>query len=318
MMAPVPRRTLSLSVLFIGLPLLWSIAPLLAVVAIASDLIRGTTALRTLAFILALVTLEACGIIGFVWIRLHCALTRTSPTRRLFALQEWWALRVEQSLIWAFSLRLSIDGDLPERGPVIVLPRHVSMADSIVPISHVTSPLGLLPRYVLKEELKMAPCMDIVGSALPNAFVKRYTGSPKQVAKVATLTEGMHDRTALVIFPEGTRFEDKVRNKLLSRPKTADRAERFKRVLPPRAGGVLALVGGCEADVLIVAHSGLEGVTRMHDLINGSLVGNTIHIRTRLIPRSEIPNEVDAQRQWLDDAWSWTDRTVQTFEAAGV
>lgn len=315
MLAPLPRRTLTLTTLFLTLPTLWLASPALALIAGISDLVRGTSALRALAFIMALVTLEACGILGFCLVRIRCALSRQSPLLGLFHLQEWWAIRVQRSLVRAFSLRLDVQTELPETGPLIVLPRHVSMADSIVPISQVTSPMGLLPRYVLKEELKMAPCMDVVGSALPNAFVRRYTGSPKQISKVTRLTEDMHEKTAVVLFPEGTRFEKKVRDKLISRPKTADRARHFKRVLPPRGGGVLALLSTCDADVLLVAHVGLEGVTRMHDLVNGSLVGNTIYVRTRLIRRTDIPTDSAAQRVWLDTAWEWVDHTIDDIYA---
>ena len=58
-------------------------------------------------------------------------------------------------------------------GPAVMLCRHASLADSLVSAWVVTSLAGMHPRYVLKRELLVDPCLDIVGNRLPNHFLDR-------------------------------------------------------------------------------------------------------------------------------------------------
>ena len=54
-----------------------------------------------------------------------------------------------------------------------MLCRHASLADSLVSAWVITSVAGMNPRYVLKRELLVDPCLDIVGNRLPNHFLDR-------------------------------------------------------------------------------------------------------------------------------------------------
>ena len=314
MLPRLPRRLLTLPLLGACTVVLWGVSPLLLVLAGVVDVLRGTTVLRALGLVLALTALECVGVMlaAGLWLR---GLALGPSPERLYALQRWWAMSLFRALSLTFGVSLDIGGDPVGDGPILLLPRHVSMVDTLLPIAAVGGPERRNPRYVLKEELQWDPCLDLVGNRLPNAFVRRNTGDPSEVAKVAALTEGLGDRDVVVLYPEGTRFEAWVRNKLLADPKHRARAERFVGVLPPRAGGVLALLEGCEHDVVLMAHHGLDGVTRMKDLVSGGLVNQRIRVRLRRIARADIPQQSAERVAWLDDAWDWMDASVQELGA---
>lgn len=315
MLPTLPRRLLTLPMLGVFTALLWGVAPALVVVASAIDAVRGTSVLRALGLMLALTALECVGVTmaGWLWLR---SLVLGHDSARLYALQRWWAMSLFRALSVTFGVRLEIEGARVGDGPLLLLPRHVSMVDTLLPIAALGGPEQRDPRYVLKEALQWDPCLDLVGNRLPNAFVRRSTGDPAEVAKVAALAEGLSNRDVVVLYPEGTRFEAWARDKLLANPKHRERAEHFKQVLPPRSGGVLALLKGCEHDVVLMAHHGLDGVTRMKDLLSGGLVGQRVVVRFRRIPRADVPEEDSARVAWLDEVWGWMDQAVQ--ELAGL
>ena len=87
----------------------------------------------------------------------------------------------------------------------------------------------------------------------------------------------------------------------------------LRHVLPPRRGGVLALLDAAPtADVVVLAHTGLEGAARLGDLWRGSLVGRTIEVAMWRVPRAEIPADAAGRGEWLERCWrrvdEWIDR----------
>ena len=70
----------------------------------------------------------------------------------------------------------------------------------------------------------------------------------------------------VLLYPEGTRFTKRKQEIALKRlakthPDLAEIAATFKHCLPPKPGGALGLLDTApNADVLIVAHRGLEGL----------------------------------------------------------
>ena len=64
-----------------------------------------------------------------------------------------------------------------EPGPVIVMIRHASILDNLLPSVFVAWPHKVRLRYLLKRELLSDPGLDIGGKRLPNYFVRRGTGA---------------------------------------------------------------------------------------------------------------------------------------------
>jgi 1-acyl-sn-glycerol-3-phosphate acyltransferase len=241
------------------------------------------------------------------------------------ALQHWWG----PALYWGgariFGFRTEIEGAEQVRtGPMIVFVRHVSTVDTVLPVTFLSRPSGLQLRYVLKAELLWDPCLDIVGHRLPNYFVRRDSGAgAREVAAIRLLTDGLGPRDGVLIYPEGTRFTARKRARILERLAAAgdtaayERAAALRSVLPPRLGGVLALLEGNRgADAVFCAHTGLEGAGSFWSLLGGGLIGVTVRVRFWRVPFVEIPPERQARIRWLYDHWRRVDQWVEAHPPA--
>jgi hypothetical protein len=87
-------------------------------------------------------------------------------------------------------------------------------------------------------------------------------------------------------------------------------------VLPPRAGGTLALLeAATEADVVVCAHTGFEGAATLAQIWRGELLHGTIRVRFQRIPRASIPTARNAQADWLRERWQEIDAWVEKQRA---
>ena len=158
-------------------------------------------------------------------------------TRRL---QQLWAAALFGAVRALFGLRLEVTGgEDVAPGPVIVLIRHASIVDNLLPANLITRPHGIRLRYVLKRELLADPCLDVAGRRLPNYFVRRGTGETEERDRVGALAHGLGRDEGVLIYPEGTRFTPERRARAIARiaerdPRLAARAERLRHLLPPR------------------------------------------------------------------------------------
>ena len=106
-------------------------------------------------------------------------------------------------------ITVDVDGvDALHPGPVVLLARHASLADSLLAAWVVTEHARLRPRVVLKQELLADPCLDIVGNRLPNCFVDRGAeDAAPALAAIEEMGATMDDRSVSIIFPEGNAGE---------------------------------------------------------------------------------------------------------------
>ena len=88
----------------------------------------------------------------------------------------------------------------------------------------------------------------------------------------------------------------------------AERAEEMINVLAPRPGGVLAALDAApEADVLLVAHTGLDHVVTIADVWHSLPMDKRLLMGWWRIPREEIPADRDGRIEWLFEWWpGWT------------
>ncbi|MCA9620428.1 MAG: lysophospholipid acyltransferase family protein, partial [Myxococcales bacterium] len=201
-------------------------------------------------------------------------------------------------------------------GPVLVMARHSSVADTVLPVMLAGERHGLVLRWVLKRELLWDPCLDIVGHRLDNCFVSRMPeeGSA-DVARVAALMDDLGPGEGVMIYPEGTRFSAQKRRALLDKAtKRGDetlraRVARFQHVLPPRLGGASALLAR-GTDLVFLAHVGLEGSATFWDLARGGLIGQPVRVKAWRIPAREVPAEPEARIAFLHDQWAKVDAFV--------
>ncbi len=316
------RRLRTIPPLVLGLLLVTVLFPLLLVVALAVDLVRRLafevppTAMRLTAFLWVYLAAEVAGLTAMaaVWALSLGGRRRAFLQETTFSLQQQWVGVLFGAVRALFGLRVEVAGDdAIAPGPVIVLIRHASVVDNLLPAALVTRPHGIRLRYVLKRELLADPCLDVAGRRLPNYFVRRGTGEALELERVRSLAQGLERDEGVLIYPEGTRFTPERRSRAIARigerdSALAERAERLRHLLPPRLGGVGALLDGApDADVLVVAHHGFDGLRRVSDIWRGGLVDLLVRVRITRVPRADAPPTNSARAIWLYDLWQDVD-----------
>lgn len=313
------RRAVSIPFTFMVCLLLTLLLPITLPLAFVVDLIRRKRFVlsRSVLFFTFYFYCELGGIVGslVLWIAHLFSRNAKSFLSWNFALQRCWANALAQSTQKLFNFTLEVEGtDELTRGPVLVFARHASVADTLLPAFFIANPNGIRLRYVLKRQLLWDPCLDIVGNRLPNVFVRRDAGEAHLVNR---LMNNLTSRDGIMIFPEGTRFTQAKREKLLARIKekgeirSYEKASLLQHTLPPRLGGALNLLEKNEhADVIFCAHAGFNGVVNLRDFLNGMMIGRAVRVRFWRIPFQQIPLQREERIDWLLENWQQIDEWV--------
>jgi hypothetical protein len=102
-------------------------------------------------------------------------------------------------------------------------------------------------------------------------------------------------------------------------PKWLERARGMHHVLPPRFGGVLALLESApDADVAVCAHTGLESLRSLADLWSGALVDRSIEVELWRIPARDVPAGEAARIDWLYAQWERVDAWLEARAGAAA
>lgn len=232
--------------------------------------------------------------------------------------QWWWASKVLAAARRTLGLRFAYDNpDALAPGPLLVMGRHCSYGDALLPAVLFGHEHRLQLRYVLTLGLAWLPSLDLFGHRLRNHFVNRTSGAAGELLAVGRVARGMSHGDAAVIFPEGQFFTPERRERALARlaaddPALAERAARLRHVLPPRPGGVLALLGGAPADtdVVLLGHVGFEGFSTVADLWRNVPLREPVTVRTWRFAAAEVPRGRRRRVDWLFDRWEQLDGWV--------
>jgi 1-acyl-sn-glycerol-3-phosphate acyltransferase len=329
----VRRRLRTIPPLLVGLVLVTALLPVLLVAGLLIDAVRRVafgvppTAARLALFLWVYLAAEVGGlaVLAALWIASLGGRHRAWLRDMTWRLQQRWAGVLIGAVRMLFRVRIEVVGDdAVAPGPVIVLIRHASIVDTLLPAHLIARPHRIHLRYVLKRELLADPCLDVAGRRLPNYFVRRGTGEAQEVDRVLALADGLGVDDGVLIYPEGTRFTPERRARAIARiaerdPRLAARAERLRHLLPPRLGGVGALLDGApHADVVVVAHHGFDGLRVVSDIWRGGLVRLVVRVRITRLPRSSVPEAGPARADWLYGVWQDVDDWLEArFAAAG-
>lgn len=207
--------------------------------------------------------------------------------------------------------------------PLLVCCRHAGPADSFTLMYALMHWYGREPRVVLRDTLQWDPAIDVILNRLPSRFISAGRGSAGGAdqgaleQQVGDLARDLDENDAFVIFPEGGNFTperrqrgiDKLRR--LGLESMAQRAERMENVLAPRPGGLIAALDAApEADVVLVAHTGLDHLLTVRDIWRELPMDKQILMRWWRVPRAEIPEGREAQIDWLFSWWEEIDSWV--------
>lgn len=202
--------------------------------------------------------------------------------------------------------------------PLIVACRHAGPGDSFTLIHALLSWYHREPRVVLKDTLAWDPGIDILLSRIPARFISPNPRAGEGVVdQITALATGLDGDDAFVIFPEGGNFTPERRDRAIARLRSlglvalAERAEQMIHVLAPRPAGLMAALDAAPgADVLWVAHTGLDHLVNAADVWRELPMDKEIVMGWWRVARAEIPESEAARVDWLYDWWSRIDAWV--------
>ena len=330
-MPPLPptwfrRLVLAPAVVVLTVAVLTTLPLWLLLAAAVSPLLPGKLrALRVLWVAVVALALESVVLVALfaLWLLAGFGLAlRTRPFQFLhYRLIAWYLRILYREAARVLRLHVDVEGPDPDEyldRPLVVFCRHAGPGDSFLLVHALVNWYAREPRIVLTERMQWDPAIDVVLNRLPNRFVRG--GGDAEERRVGELATALDHDDAFVIFPEGGNFTERRRLAGIERLRSrglydmARRSEAMRNVLPPRPGGVTAaLAAAPEADVVWVAHAGLDHLFTLADVWRALPLDTTVRMRWWRVPADDVPRGETAQVEWLYRWWEliddWIDET---------
>ncbi|HET6939484.1 MAG TPA: 1-acyl-sn-glycerol-3-phosphate acyltransferase [Nocardioides sp.] len=313
--------------------LLWVLLPFWLIAAAAlSPLLPGRwRALRVLWIAILYATVDSLLVVVMFGYWLASGFGRQIRT------PYWQGLHYDlvQGMLWVLFreakrvLRVDIvtEGPTPDAHPgepLLVCSRHAGPGDSFSLIHALMYWYDREPRVVLKDTMQWDPAIDVLLHRIPARFITPNPAEGEDLeSQIKELATDLDEDDAFVIFPEGGNFTEKRRDKAIARlrrlglQRMARRAEKMTNVLAPRPGGFLAALDAApEADVVLVAHTGLDHLLTVGDVWRELPMDRDIVMRWWRVPRAEIPMDRDGRIDWLFGWWERIDAWIEENRVA--
>jgi 1-acyl-sn-glycerol-3-phosphate acyltransferase len=335
MLPPVVLRRLVLGPALIALTVLavTTLPVLLLVAAALSPVLPGRwRLLRLLWMALLQLVLESVALVVLfvLWVASGFGWKIRSPRfqRAHYVLVQWYLKVLYGEARRVLHVRVAVEGPPPtsyDGRPLLILSRHAGPGDSFLVVHALLNWYAREPRIVLKDTLQWDPAIDVVLNRLPNRFIRPEPGKAGDLVErqIGDLSRNLDENDAFVIFPEGGNFTEHRRKRAIERLRRkglideAEKAERLRHVMAPKPGGVLAaLTNAHDADVVFVAHTGIEHMTTVLDVWRELPMDREIEMRWWLVPAAEVPEGEEARIDWLYQWWARIDDWISERQAA--
>jgi hypothetical protein len=168
------------------------------------------------------------------------------------------------------------------------------------------------------------PADEPIGTATPTVTeapaveVEEPVTESAVTEEIRRLASTLGPTGALVIFPEGGNFTPSRRRRGIRRLEERERFDEARRargmanLLPPRSGGAFAAIDSApDADVIFVAHTGLDDLITVGDVWRALPMEQVIKARWWRVPAAEVPRERAEVVAWLFDWWERIDEWIQ-------
>jgi 1-acyl-sn-glycerol-3-phosphate acyltransferase len=333
MLPPRPLRRLLLAPLLLALTVaaIVTLPPLVLLALAVSPWLPGRwRALRLLWFALVWLVLESAALFACLALWITSGFggrLGTEPYQeRHYAIMRWFLDVMFAVATSVFRLRVEVAEPEPTpeelaarlTRPVIVLSRHAGPGDSFLLVHRLLAQYHRRPRVVLKAMLQLDPGVDVLMNRLPHAFVSgRRAGEGRVVKEIVRLAADLGPNGALVIFPEGGNFTPRRRLRAIERleqrgrVEEAARARKLRYLLAPHTTGALAAIEAARtADVVFVAHTGLEDLITVGDIWRALPMEQVLKARWWRVPAAEVPHGQEERARWLFEWWAKIDAWI--------
>ncbi len=310
----------------VGLPVV-----LLAGVFLSTFMPGRWRPLRLLWMVLLYLFLEAAALLVLLvlWVGSGFGLRIRSPRfqRAHYVLVKWFLQVLFRECRRVLHVRVAVEGPAPtsyDGRPLLIVSRHAGPGDSFLVVHALLNWYDREPRIVLKDTLQWDPAIDVVLNRLPNRFIRPDPGASGADVEqlIGDLSRGLDENDAFVIFPEGGNFSEHRRKRAIERLRRrghideAEKAQRLKHVMAPRPGGVLAaLTQARDADVVFVAHTGVEHLVTVLDVWRELPMDREIQMRWWIVPAADVPAGDDDRIDWLYAWWARIDDWIDERQA---
>ncbi|MBT8092375.1 MAG: acyltransferase [Gammaproteobacteria bacterium] len=203
----------------------------------------------------------------------------------------------------------------------LVMANHQTWVDILVLQSVFNRRVPFL-KFFIKQQLIWFPLLGIAWWALDMPFMKRYSPSylarkPHMRGRDLVTTKRAcekfrHTPTSIINFVEGTRF---------SEAKRKSRKSPYRRLLPPRAGGLaiaLSSMGELFNSILDVTLVYPEGPVKFWDMCCGRHVYVIVDVRERPVDDWLLSGDYERDREfrrsvhrWIGGIWQQKDELIQ-------
>lgn len=234
--------------------------------------------------------------------------------RAAVAVDDFWLRRV-----------LGIDWDRPALGlardrSIVVISNHVSWTDILL-LQSVIVRDGPLLKFLAKRELVWIPIFGVIFWAFDFPMLRRRGGvggggpaggggeaerealrRNRDLEALRAACRVVRDRPAAIMnFVEGTRFSD---------AKRTARESPYRFLLPPRVGGLAALLEALDDQVDAVVDVTLlyPRPVSLWEFLSGAL--RRVEVDVERIPRSALPGSREALSGWLAGRWARKDALI--------
>lgn len=217
-------------------------------------------------------------------------------------------------------LKIRTEGETPYPGePLLICCRHAGPGDSFTLMYALLHWYHREPRVVLRDTLAWDPMIDVMLTRLPARFVNPNPAKGIDLeTTIGELARNLDENDAFVIFPEGGNFTPERRAKAIARlrrlglERMAQRAESMIHVLAPKPGGLIAALDSAPtADVVLVAHTGLDHLLTVADVWRELPMDKLLVMRWWRVPREEIPEGREERIDWLFTWWEQIDDWIE-------
>jgi 1-acyl-sn-glycerol-3-phosphate acyltransferase len=213
-------------------------------------------------------------------------------------------------------------------GRQLMFPRHAGPGDAFMIARVVVRDARRRLHMVGAEKLQWDPFLDIAGERLSFHYLHQNPNDTSvELDSIRALASGMGDDETLVIFPEGGNYTTERKERQIEaltargREEDARLAAQLRHTLLPKIGGVMAaLEGAPDANVLFVAHAGLEGLHGFGDLWSAVPIGHDMVAHSWTVVAADRLSDDDTQaersaiKDWICREWrkvdEWIDQRI--------